>query len=592
MSHKIRVSLLVLFSIGFLLSGWKLIELPLWEYWTLLFLGSFWAIILLVSGLRKGATSTSRRRLSLSLVSGVLLAISFPPFPFPYLIFIGFVPLYRVWKEIKMQEEKPLRKFWWYAYNAFVVWNILATFWVSNAALLPGIFAIWVNSLFMTVPVICAAWCSQKVERKWHWLAWTMPWIAFEYGHFNWELSWPWLTLGHAFAGVPYAIQWYSILGVLGGSFWILLVNYLLAERVYLRHIFQIEYKRMGLPVLIIGIPIVISVLMYFSYVSKEKTVNFAILQPNYEPHYEKFEISQRELIKEVIDLMNKAVTDTTDYVLLPETVFNNIELTDYENQLETRYLERWLEKHPEVVVVMGLGSYEVVQPEDSGRYTRKLTRRYGQTLYYEMQNSAVAFDGSRREVYFKSKFVPGAEIFPYSRVLFFLKPLVDMLGGSLVGYEPQEEVSVFTLGPTTIAPLICYESIYPEYVSGFVKKGAKVIAIMTNDGWWGNTLGYRQHNAYARLLAIEMGRDIVRSANTGISSVINARGDILQATSYDELTFINASVSERKELTFYVRWGNLVGKLAAVVSLILFIVILVLSFRKVKGVSGDDDKK
>lgn len=149
------------------------------------------------------------------------------------------------------------------------------------------------------------------------------------------------------------------------------------------------------------------------------------------------------------------------------------------------------------------------------------------------------------------------------------------MLGGSIVGFEPQAEAGVFTIGSADIAPLICYESIYPEYGTSFIRNGAEVVAIMTNDGWWGDTFGYRQHNAYARILAIELGRDIVRSANSGISSVINARGDLLKATKYDERTYLNATVTKRNTHSLYVRTGDIVGKVSLALLIMLSVVMI-----------------
>ncbi|MFZ8281203.1 nitrilase-related carbon-nitrogen hydrolase, partial [Staphylococcus aureus] len=77
-------------------------------------------------------------------------------------------------------------------------------------------------------------------------------------------------------------------------------------------------------------------------------------------------------------------------------------------------------------------------------------------------------------------------------------------------------------------APIICYESIYGEYIRTYVQKKATLLSIITNDGWWGNTPGYQQHLAYAKLRAIENNRWVVRSANTGVSAIINNKGNLL----------------------------------------------------------------
>lgn len=576
MSRKLRIGFLVGAVVVMLISAWQLWSLLLWEYWSLIFLGSLWLSLLLLKSLGKKSTASSRKQVLLSSLSGVLLAISFPPFPLTFLIFLAFIPLFYLWKEFQQDGGKnPLKRIWWHSYNAFIIWNIISTFWVCNSALLPGIFAIGVNALLMTLPFLLSAWSSRKVGKYFRWLVWVAPWVAFEYGHLHWELSWPWLTLGNAFATFPKVVQWYEFTGVLGGSVWILTLNYFIAKYRFPTRIKEPVFSGYPLLLSLLLLPILLSLVQYAGFEEKPRTVNFSIIQPNYEPHYEKFVIPSSIQARQVIQLMTEAVTDSTEYVLLPETVFENIDLGEFEHEEIVQHLTKWLEENKGITLLMGLSSHRFVGEDEVNKYTRTFERN-GETYYYRSQNSAVAYDGEHKEEYFKSRFVPGAEIFPYSKYLFFFKPLVDQLGGSIVGFEPQEKPTTFTLGSSEIAPLICYESIYPEYSTGFMDAGAKVIAIMTNDGWWGDTFGYRQHNAFARLMAIEMRRDIVRSANTGISSVINARGDVLQATKYGERTFLNASVSERVELTFYARYKDLTGKAAAILVIPIFLIGLI----------------
>jgi len=121
----------------------------------------------------------------------------------------------------------------------------------------------------------------------------------------------------------------------------------------------------------------------------------------------------------------------------------------------------------------------------------------------------------------------------PYAKYLKFIQKLTLRLGGTFRSHAIQEKRSVLCAANDSIciAPVICYESIFGEFVTDYIKLGAQYIFIITNDGWWGNTPGYRQHNSFAALRAIENRRSIARSANTGISSFVNQRGEISQAT-------------------------------------------------------------
>lgn len=108
-------------------------------------------------------------------------------------------------------------------------------------------------------------------------------------------------------------------------------------------------------------------------------------------------------------------------------------------------------------------------------------------------------------------------------------------------------------------------------------------MAIITNDAWWGNTPGYRQHLSYASLRAIETRRNIVRSANTGISAIIDSRGDIVSKTAWWEPAVLEGEIHLSGKQTFFVAQGDIVGRLCVfmAVMLLLFCIVRKLSFRQ-----------
>ena len=134
-----------------------------------------------------------------------------------------------------------------------------------------------------------------------------------------------------------------------------------------------------------------------------------------------------------------------------------------------------------------------------------------------------------------------------------------------------QVERSVFRSEQGQVAPIICYESIYGEYVLDYIRSGADLLAIITNDGWWKDTPGYRQHMVYASLRAIETRRAIARSANTGTSAFVDALGNITNPTDWWQPAVIQQELPLYKEITFYTIYGNYIGRLAAFVAAILF---------------------
>jgi apolipoprotein N-acyltransferase len=584
------VSALIAGVTGFLMYQ-KYQEQTLWGYWPLLLFLTGWLTLAGLVGRKSLSLSRGPRWLLMASVSGVLLSAGFPPLPTTPLMFLGFVPLFWLTKEIiESDEPKPLKRLFFFGYHTFAVWNILTTYWVANTAFVAGVFAIFVNALFMCVPLVLAVWTLRKIPR-FGFLIFIAYWLSFEYLHLRWEISWPWLNLGNAFAAHPSWVQWYEYTGTFGGSLWILLTNLLLFRYLWSR---RTTPEDRGLRTLLqtgalIFLPIIFSLVQYQQ--RGEVTtpgVEVAIIQPNYEPHYQKFDIPEDDQLEQFLALSRSAVTENTDYLIFPETSFGPTEDLRLGEEPITRQLKEFIDNYPRLKLVSGLTVFHVLQAdEEASPATRRIERPDGRVTEYEMINAAVQFESQSDSVmiYKKSKLVPGAEFLPYKKFFFFLEPLVDKLEGSMAGYALQDRRSSFAAanGTTRVGPAICYESIYGEYYAEYVRAGANVTFIMTNDGWWDNTAGHRQHLQFASLRAIETRKPIARSANTGISAFINARGDILAPTEYGVAAAISGEIHPSDEVTFYVLWGDLIGRIAGFLSAIFFLNSLVKRFQPAK---------
>ncbi len=573
MSKKIRLIILLLLLLVVAGTGYRMYQLNaahrLWGHLPLYFLVAVWTLFVL---LRK-KSGTGWKWLGLSTLSGVLLALAFPPFPLTFLLFVAFVPLLLVEDEISRKEEKSLRKIWWYSYHSFVVWNILATWWVANSALAAGMIANFLNAFFMTIPFV-GFHLVKKWSPKFGYLSLVSFWLSFEYIHLNWEISWTWLNLGNAFAEFPTWIQWYEYTGVFGGGLWVLSVNILF---------FLLVKKRLekgSLPkwgiIKVTGlvlVPVIVSMVLYFTYEDKGEQMEVALIQPNYEPHYEKFTISRTQQLKRFLTLSEKVVTDSTDYLILPETSFGSVNIKDMENHPAIKAFRSFVGKKPHLTLVAGVSSYKILGIGDPKTPAVRERIRGTDTLFWEAYNGAIQIEkGQPIPHYRKSKLVPGAELLPYRSFFFFLKPLVHKLGGTMAGLGMQKERSVFfNKSGVGVAPVICYESVYGDYLTGYIRHGANMIFVMTNDGWWDKTAGHKQHLQYSVLRAIETRRSIARAANTGISATINQRGDIANKTKYGEEAAINVHVKANDKITFYVKWGDIIGRIALLFSLIIF---------------------
>ena len=224
--------------------------------------------------------------------------------------------------------------------------------------------------------------------------------------------------------------------------------------------------------------------------------------------------------------------------------------------------------------LIVGASTYKMFGHGEQKTTTARQIRN--ENIFYDAYNSAIFIpDSSSVKAYHKTKLVPGVEKMPYPNVLDKLAELAVDLGGISGSLGKENIIQSFLINDKNIRPLICYESIYGE----MNYKGSDLITIITNDGWWKNSAGYKQHFSYASLRAIEQRKTIVRSANTGISGVIDAKGKILQKTKWDEEICITANVNLNSQTTFYSRFGNYIGRISIFISILL----LTISFVKNK---------
>ncbi|MCB0704780.1 MAG: apolipoprotein N-acyltransferase [Saprospiraceae bacterium] len=555
-------------------------EEKLWGHWPLVLFLSGWLSVFFWTARRSLADQQGLRWFGLASASAVLLSLGFPPLTSTPLMFLGFVPLYWLLKEIPLVvSEKPRKLLFRYSYHLFVVWNILTTYWVANTAFIAGVLAIFVNALFMCVPLLLAAWTIKHMP-KFGILTFIAYWISFEYLHLRWEISWPWLTLGNAFAEHPAWVQWYSYTGVFGGSLWILLANWLFFEFLWKGRsgTKTTLFPALSKLSLLIFLPIILSLVQYYRFDPEAgKGVEVVVVQPNFEPHYQKFDSPEEFQKDRFLSLAQEALTENTDYLVFPETSFGPILDEQLGQEPITKSLQAFIDGYPKLKLISGLTLYHIFRDgETPSAAARQRVLGTGNVMEYEMLNAAVQFSSGQTEttIYKKSKLVPGAEFLPYRKLLFFLEPVVEKLEGSMAGYGMQEKRTAFTSldGQNAVGPAICYESIYGEYYAGYVRAGANMTFIMTNDGWWDNTAGHKQHLKYASLRAIETRKPIARSANTGISGFVNARGDIQQATEYGVEAAVNGTIYPNDIETFYEWHGDLIGRIAVFLTIIFLL--------------------
>jgi apolipoprotein N-acyltransferase len=530
--------------------------------------------------------------LLLSVLSGLLLSLAWPSRGFAPLLFIAFIPLLLVEDRISISNDKFSRfVLFGLTYLSLLVWNVLTTWWVCNASLFGGMAAIGCNTLLMSIVFILFHRTKKLLGRLAGYLSLVFYWIGFEYFHFDWDLSWPWLTLGDGFAAYHKWIQWYEYTGILGGSAWILVVNiliFLLLKDHFEKTACNKIIRVIGIILLILA-PISYSVGRYNSYVEKKDPVPIVVVQPNIDPYNEKFSgLSSEEQLAKLLKLASSEVDSNTLYVVAPETALTEgIWEEELDRSQSVHMIKAFLAGYPKLNFVGGLSSNKMYH---EGEKLSTSARKFKDAnRWYDDYNTAMQIDPAGKiQLYHKSKLVPGVEKVPFPFIFKHFENLAVDLGGTTGSLGIQKDRSVFcTLdGKHKVGAVICYESIYGEFVGGYIKNNAQLIFIITNDGWWGDTPGYKQHVQYGRLRAIETRRSIARSANTGTSCFINQRGDILDPTQWWEPAVIKADINANDVITFYTKHGDYIGRTSFYGAIGFLLAGLVNAFLKRKALS------
>jgi apolipoprotein N-acyltransferase len=178
-----------------------------------------------------------------------------------------------------------------------------------------------------------------------------------------------------------------------------------------------------------------------------------------------------------------------------------------------------------------------------------------------------------------------GAEMMPFQNVLKFIKNFKVDLAGGITWYGTQPEASVLKndIKNINVAALICWESVFGEYFTKFINQNAELLFIITNDGWWGDTNGHKRHLRFAQIRAIETRRSIARCANTGISAIINQKGQVISKTNYWQQNEISANINLNNKLTFYTKYGDWLGKISAFIAVFIILFVFVKNVKSTK---------
>lgn len=470
---------------------------------------------------------SGRNQWLLALTGGLLLHFSWFPHGFTPLIFIAFVPFFL----IKQQQTNLLRAFGLF-FVGFLLFHVLAGWWMYSSTIAGSVMAHVLNAGYMaTVLVVWMRISKLKSFQSVSLGLLLLLWLGFEFLHQRWELAWPWFTIGHVFAGQTSWIQWYRFTGSLGGSAWVLVVNWLIYRVLFYDRKTQMQFAvGIVLTVVALALPVFVSQLLLEDGKAQGQHMKVVIVQPNIHPQKEKFAgmPAAQQLLK-ALDIAAAHLTPKVGLIVFPETML--VDALDEEQIAQSPLVQPLirLAKNHQLSILTGAYTKRFRGWNESDNHAV-----INDSVPYVLYNSALLITDSVVRVYHKEKLVPLVEKQPFQRLMRPLQKFVERSGGFFGSYGTFNQQHEFALpNGLMLRPVICFESAFP--VDGIEEDHPGLLAVITNDGWWKSSGGYHQHLMLSNLRAIETGLWVVRSANTGVSAVIDPTGMIRAQCAYGE---------------------------------------------------------
>jgi len=519
-----------------------------------------------------------RKDWGLLIIAGIVLGISFPPFPFPFtlLIFIGLIPYFSV-----LKKRSTLASISRATFLFSLVFSLVTIYWVGSWSseadpylMMAGIALLLVYPCVMLIPSTLY-YSAKRVFPKFDAL-WLFPifWVTLEYLLTLTDLRFPWLLLGHGLAKFNLFIQGADIIGTNGLSLVVAYINVLLFKSFYKTK----ENNKYNLKPLLIAAFIFVCLMIYGIYKASsfkisDKNLTVGIVQPDINPWDKWADGNLNDKLNLYFKLSQKCIDEDAELILWPETALSVYAFGGGYYSIDNSIF-KFLDTN-QVSLLTGMPHIIYFADKDNLPDDAKYSEQG--KYYYATYNAVIGLNpGSRNIQYYgKMKLVPLGERVPFVDQFAFLGDLLKW-GVGITGWNIGKDTTVFNIynnknDSVKVGGLVCYESVDPVFVTAFVQKSAELITVVTNDSWYGKSSGPYQHKDFAMLRAVENRRSVVRCANGGVSCIINAKGEILAETELFTKTTLVGEVPIQNEQTFYSQNPLIVPVLCSVFSLWIF---------------------
>jgi len=526
-----------------------------------------------------------KKELIYGLISGILLGISFPPFPFSVLIFFAFIPYFFV-----IEKKEQLGSINRFTYFTIFFFTLITLYWVGSWTkeadpflMISGILLMFINPAIFMIPSTLYYFSKKSFNNKIALFLFPFLWVAFEYAYSITDLRFPWLMLSNSLPYFNWFIQIADIIGAYGISLLILFINvflYLFIKNYLMKKRSNLFYATVA--VLLFIIPVIYGMYRTSTFEHSGKKIKVGLIQPNLNP-WDKWEAGNlSEQLNLYLNLSQKAVEQGAKLIVWPESALP-VYLLSGNYFYEVEKIHQFVDSN-NVYLMTGMPDATFYFNLDEAPPDAKKIK--SGDAAYTSYNSILLFApySSSVQKYGKIKLVPFGEKVPFVEQLPFLGDLIKWQVG-ISSWNVGKEKTIFNLMNFKAAAVVCIESIYPDFVAEFIQKDAEILAVVTNDSWYGYSSGPFQHKEIAALRAIENRRTVIRAANGGISCIIDPLGRTISQTKLFTKNVLIGYAELRNDKTFFTEYPLIIPLVSSLLSIIvvLFFVIKKFFIRKEK---------
>ncbi|MDX9791050.1 MAG: apolipoprotein N-acyltransferase [Candidatus Kapabacteria bacterium] len=533
-----------------------------------------------------------------AVVTGLLLALSFPPMYFFFFAFIAFIPL------LYFFSEQDYKRKYLLVYIAFFIYHSGCNWWIgswqadSDPYLTASSIALAIiHPLFFMFPFWIFFTLKKRFGKNLALNSFPFIWTSYEWLHNLGELSYPWLTIGNTQIYNYYWVQFVEITGVWGASFLIIVANVIILKLI---NIFfakkanqRISHRNelilfTSILSALITIPVIFGIVRTSQFnhsdlMKRHRILKAGIIQPAINP-WRKWEISVDGMIQLQMDIADSLLDNEKKPELI---IWNETAIPRYVHlgtYYHYSYPAEWVAIR-NAALFTGVAEIEYFNYENKPITARRDINE--ESLYYEPYNSSILInpnDKTKPQSYRKMRLTPMAERLPYTEYLMFMKSWFEWgVGVSSwgIGTEQKNLTVRMKSDSASLGPVICIESIYPEFVSRTVKNGAEFIAVITNDAWYDYTPGPEQHFLISAVRAIENRRYIARCANTGVSGLISPTGETISRLPQYTKAGLFVEIPLLKDMTLYSEYGDWFALICFIYTVFIFLFAYIKKFIK-----------